>query len=233
MVEKGMMKFGEVSVELDPTSLLKSLDNLEKLQAGAVQKLALALNLPVEPFERRLLKPVLMGTLQNEWYQAYEGAIPPQCILYQEKRVARYKEQLEELKNHTGEDVVTSRKVRTPSDKAPRVSKMYVLNVAKADIYKAFKGQKYLIIKAMTEAGKALSVDDISGLVQDTPETKAPSKANCAFHINAFGHEGVVTAVDSDGKAVPVEPKETPAPKAEAPKVAPPATAKKSDKKKK
>lgn len=230
MAELKKVLIGEVEVTLDPKGILESIAALDKMDAGVMQKMAAGLGLPTDPFEKRLVKPVLQGAVQNEWYKAYgEGkVVPAKVVTGQDGRIARYKQQLVELASSDGTDLVTSRKARSAESK-PRDAKLYRLVEKTKDVWSKFKGQKYLIIKAMTElgampGGKGATVKAISETVKETPETIAPSLKNCAFHVNAFGHESIVEAVDAGG--LPLKEDKADAPKAKA-EPAKPATPKK------
>lgn len=214
-----------VKFEVSPTDILASLDALDKLSSDQFKALATANGVPSDPYDKRLLKPILMGIVQNAWYLAYKGQVPEKCVANQDRRVARYKEQLEELKNHNGEDAVVSRKAPSAAPARERVVNLYRLTTATKETWEKFKGQKRLIVRAFLELkavqpeGTGVSVKTISETVKETEETVAPSLKNCAFHVNAFVHEGIVECTNA-GEASPEIKPQAPAPKPAAEKPA-------------
>lgn len=239
MITGNTFAAGSVKFTINPENIIETLDAVEKLDAKQMQGLADHFQLPAVPFEKRLLKPVIMGEVQSAWYKAFTGSVPEKCEVNQQARIERYKQQLEEVKNHTGEDKVVSRKSPSGSTSAaPRAANLYRLVESQKEVWGGFKGQKRLIVKVMLDAGavgpdgKGVSVRFIADTVRDTEETKAPSDKNCAFHINAWGHESIIERINEDGTVAEVQkPKadEQPAPPpAEAKKTETPAAAKKS-----
>lgn len=214
---------GEVTIPLT-AKLLESFDALDKLDAGAWQKMAAAAKLPIEPFEKRLLKPVLMGLLQSAWYKATEGKVPEVCVANQARREARYKGQLEELKaNIDGKDLVTGAK-KKKEGAAPKAAQRYRL--AKGTDPEKFSGQKYVVvatIKAL-DKGEGVYARDVVEKQAKFPGVIAPSDKNVAFHLNGMAKAGVIEALDEKGEVVQ---------KSAPPKDEPKAAEKKADAKKK
>lgn len=212
-----ILKAGEVSFEIDPSSILKTLEVLEKQTAPVFGKLALDLGIPAEPLDKKLLKPVLMGEVQNAWYQTFQGNIPEKCVANQASRLTRYKQQLEELKANGGEDLVVGRKAKaTATGAAAKTSNTYRLASATEDVWGKFSGQKFIIVQTMRDLGavgpegKGVTVRQIFEGQKQYPGIVPPSDKNCAFHINKFGHDGIIERLDGDGKVA-----ETQQPKAE------------------
>jgi hypothetical protein len=205
------VKIGKVVVAVVAASLIDTLELVEKLDSATYKKLADEIGVPAVPFDKRLLKSVVLGAVQNAWYEATTGEVPDKCTLNQEGRIDRYKTALDEIKNNDGKDLVSRSIKEAKGDKVPRSATLYRLLEKTKEAWSAYRGQKYLIVKAMLENaggpdGTGCTVRTIADTVRDTPETKAPSDKNCAFHINAFGHEGVIEKVDSTGKVIADEP---------------------------
>lgn len=211
---------GEVSLPLDPKSLLTSFDALDKLDAGGWQKMAAAAKLPIEPFEKRLLKPVLMGLLQAEWYKQVEGKVPEICVSNQARRVARYKQQIEDLKNNVdGKDQVRpdgSTHKAKKEGAVPKAAQKYRL--AKGTDPDKFSGQKYVVlatIAALDPKGVGVYARDVVEKQAKFPGIIAPSDKNVAFHLNGMSKAGLIEALDEKGEVVQKsappkeEPKET------------------------
>lgn len=227
MSTQNLVKLGDVNVEIDPKSLLATLENFEKAEATTMKKLADFLTLPATPFEKRLIKPVLLGAVQNAWYEATSGGVPDQVLANQTARIDRYKLQLQEVVNNDGKDLVVPKKRTSEGgERKERASNLYRLTEATRKVWAEFKGQKRLIIRAMEAldalpGGKGCTVRQIADTVRGTDETVAPSDKNCAFHVNAFGHEGIVEKLGVDGKPEEAKSETEPTktePKKEAPK---------------
>lgn len=60
---------------------------MDKINDTVFRRWAELNGLPVDPFNRDLLRPVMMGILQNAFYQDVEGSVPESCITNQQKRV--------------------------------------------------------------------------------------------------------------------------------------------------
>jgi hypothetical protein len=223
---------GEVSIPVDPDSILKTINNLDTCNAGLWVALARNNDLPTDPFNRKLLKPVLMGVLQNSWYERFgENGIPERVSAGQKARVAKYHEDLEKFKQNPGS--VDS--LRTPEVKSPRTARTYRLTDSKLEEAKKFKGQKKLIIDAMISMGASgtntgVSTATIADAIKDKLETKQPPERVVAFYMNTLAKDGVI---DSPGDQANL-PDTTPAAVAEPTAAEEPAAktkAKKSSKK--
>lgn len=229
--KKHHLTFGESKVAYNPENLLETMTDFESgADNDLLKALAKHFSLPIEPFNKKLVKPVLIGEVQNEWYRVVKGSVPTQPTAYQKSRIENYKVRHEQFKNSDGTDLLTSRS-SSKGEKKERKANVYRLTAeTKEKGWGTFKGQKRLIIKAMQEldafpAGKGCTVKQIADTVKDTEETVKPSDKNCAFHINAFGHEGIVEMQKEDGTwgAAHDDPK---------PKTPPPSDPKKDDAKK-
>lgn len=194
---------GEVSFEIDRTDPHKTLQAINNLKTGDLQKMASAVGLPIEPFDKTLVRPVLLGVLQNAWYKEIKGAIPASCVSGQANRVSRYKQQVEELKNAASEDLVAAaKKTKKASTSAPKAVFRVVLDSAQEKVYAAKSDQQGLIVNAFVKAKavssnkehKGLSVAEVAELVQDCSccRAKKPSQTNTAFHINNWKNDGLL-----------------------------------------
>lgn len=213
---------GEVSIPVDHESILKTIDNLEKCNAGVWVALARQNEIPCDPFDRKLLKPVLMGILQSAWYKQFgENGVPEKVTMNQETRVKQYIVDLEKLKSNPKQTASSDGK------REPRISrgvKSYRLTETTRTAWEKYKGQKKLIIEAMLAmsagpGGSGVSAATIADAVKDKLETKQPAERVVAFYMNAFTHEGVV---EEPGKQVELPtasaPEPEPQPEPEKPK---------------
>lgn len=200
--------FGDVKVAYDKTNLRATLDQFQKdAKVDDLKKIADHLQLKCAPFDRKLLLPVLIGEVQNEWYRQVKGQVPGQPEKNQADRIKRYLANLAMIENNDGTDVTLLRVAKGKSAE-PRKANVYRLTESTKEGDKGwgnFKGQKRLIIRAMKEldafpGGKGCTVKQISDTVRGTEETVAPNEKNCAFHLNAFGHDGIVEKLGDDGK---------------------------------
>jgi hypothetical protein len=222
--------FGDVKVAYDKTNLRKTLqDFLKDAKVDDLKKIADHRKIKAAPFDRKLLMPVLIGEVQNEWYRQVHGQVPGQPEKNQTDRLKRYLANLEMIEKSDGTDVsLAMSRVAKGKSAEPRKANVYRLTEPTNDIWSKYKGQKRLIIRAMKEldafpGGKGCTVKQISDTVRGTEETEAPSEKNCAFHLNAFGHEGVVEKQLEDGKFGPAHEDKG---KKEGTTTAPPAAAK-------
>lgn len=223
---QGKVRF---EVDADPkVGIQNSIFKIDSLPANEQVELANLNGLPVEPFNKKLLRPVLMGIVQNAWYQGVMGKIPDKVNIIHKKRVDDYSAQLEAFKNRpqANPDVVARVSRRRSSGEAkpqsaPRQAKAYRLTEAKRDVWSKFdKGQKAAIVKIMKSlgaegTGPGATVDSIAAASQGAMDTSTDPKRIVHFYINQFQHSGIVEVVGeqaqiTDTKAEPaVEPQPT------------------------
>lgn len=245
-VEGGKFKLGSLAVEVDLKDIPKSLAAVNKLSAAEAKAFAEAYGLPVEPFDKQLLRGPLMGFLQIAIYAARDGKAPDAVVKAQEGRVASYKSLLEAQKNAPEDDFVAKASKKTKSaGAAPRDSFKYRL-VEKTKSVKGAEedegwgnlyGQKFSVVQTMLslgaapadgKPGKGVTIAEISAAIKVFPGVKTPGPTNVTFHVNAFAKPevGFVERVNADGsvnesapkpKAPPAEKKAPAAPAAKAP----------------
>lgn len=234
-IKGNTFSLGEVSFEIDRTDPHKTLSAINNLKSADWQKMVAAAGLPVEPFDKTLARPVLLGILQNAWYKEVKGKVPESCVSGQTNRVARYKQQVEELKSAGAEDLVaTTRKPKKAAgEQKDKVVFRVVLVGAKMKELEATTGQKRLMVNAFLAAKavdtnkehKGLSVADVAAAVADCTCCKSPkpSQVNCAFHINNWKNEGFLFVVNQSELPEP-KSKKAQAPEGTAKTPAAPAT---------
>jgi hypothetical protein len=232
-IADGKFSQGELSFELDAKDLAKALQQVDKLTVAQHRELAKLNNIPTEPFDRRLLRPVILGLVQSAWYKAVKGAVPDKVVAAQQGRVVAYAKQLEDLKNVSADDLVTtrSRKSASPkSDSAPKSFSLYALVADKVAAILAkdpsqrpsetrLLGQQYMVVETIQQLAsdkKPATIDSIFTSLKPNPYVISPGKTNISFHINAFKKAGLVVVVDAQGAVVKEEAKAPAAKKEEA-----------------
>lgn len=202
VIKDGYFTQGEVRFLIDSNNLAKALDQADKLNAVQKKQLAEMNDIPCEPFDRHLLRKPLLGVVQNAWHKAKAGVIPADVVAGQERRLALYRQQLEDLINHSPDDIVGYGR-RKPKAVSVQILSKYSMDDNKKADWSKFKGQKYLIIKTMSELelkSKTLGVTcaEIAAAVQETPETLAPSRTNVQFYLNQWKKAGLLTVVNAE-----------------------------------
>ncbi len=223
MADIKVIKIGEFEIEVGK-NVLETLTTFDKLKAEDWKKLATAAKLVCEPFEKRLLKPVLMGVIQNAWYQTVEGKIPEKCKANQATRVTHYATLLEQLKNSDGKDLL----VKPPKAKSETAKSTVLWVLTTKGVGAKLTGQQFVMAKAMKTQGfvqgkTGASVADITAKLVEVEGIITPSDKNVAFHLNKWSKDGLAARVDEKGQflkeeAPSAEKKEDPKPKAEAKK---------------
>jgi hypothetical protein len=227
---------GSVRFECDSDpkqGIVRTLDQLDKLQANQLVELATLNQFPVDPFNKKLLRPVLMGVVQSAWYAGVLGKCPDKVAANQVSRVEAYVKQLEDFKNKPQAvvDVVdrVSRTRRssgtTSTGGAARQAKAYRLSLASKDKWDKFaegKGQKGAIVRIMKQLGAVgpdgpgATVDSIASASQGAMETGTDPKRIVHFYINQFQHGDIVEVVGEQAK-IPTQQAEKPAEEKPAP----------------
>ena len=219
MIEGKKFTLGEISFEIDPKSLQVSLESMLKQPTAAWPKMATAAGIPCEPFDQKLVRPVLLGFFQSAWYEAFTGSVPEKCQVNQVARIARYNQQLKELVDNDGKDLVVSR--TTKKDGTPKTPKVAVLWKLVEGKYADVKtGQRYIVVKTLLNLAaskpesfgfSALEVFENQAKLEGIKEA---GQTNVNFHLQKFKGEGIVVQVNADGTAR--TDNETPAPKSAA-----------------
>jgi len=219
-IADGKFTQGELSFDIDTKDLAKALQQVDKLTVYQHRELAKLNGIMVEPFDRRLLRPVILGLIQSAWYKAVKGNVPEKVAAKQADRITDYLKQLEDLKNVSADDLVAtrSRKASTKAESAPKSASFYTLDYKQIDALLAkdpgdrpkearLMGQQYVIIEtiknieAVTKKPGA-TVAQIAEQVKPNPYVMVPSKTNVSFYINAWKALKLVIVVDEKGTIV-------------------------------
>lgn len=208
-----ILKSSQVKLDLilaGDNALRETLTAAEKLEAPAYKAIATAAGLKAEPFDKNLLRPVILGIVQAAWFEAAGVAYPEKNAVNQSNRVSRYLQQLAELASNDGDDLVVSRKPRAKSNLPVKEANLYRLVSATEAVWSKFAGQKFVVVETMKALGAipngpGVSVATIVEKLVSFPGIVPPGKNNVSFHVNAFGHEGIVERVNADGTVAEIQ----------------------------
>jgi hypothetical protein len=199
-------KQGNVRFPVDQKSVVVSVQTLDKLNRTTWMNLAQVNHFPINPFNETLLKPLLIGVIQLEWYkkfspQAKNSAGVPLvelCNANQAKRLEKYREELA-MVGKEKETVKKARKEKAAKEgkvAAPRKAQHYAIAVdAKLDGY---KGQLLLILQAMVDLNKPATAVEIAERIKDQLVTKQPPERVVGYYMNVEQKSGLVVAVSED-----------------------------------
>ncbi len=90
--------YGDVKFPVDKESLSNSVNLVDSLNAAVKVQILLNAGLPADPYNEKLSKPVIMGIIQNIWYETFEDSVPETCIRNHERRIVKYKKDIETLR---------------------------------------------------------------------------------------------------------------------------------------
>lgn len=198
-----------------PPALRKSIDKLDSLKLSEWKQLARNLDLPVEPFDKRLLRPILGREVQNAWYVRVHGVCPQNLLDAQVKHVAFYNQQIELLKQQQAFSDANDATARTPkAEKAEKAGgNVYAFVAAKrkeleTDLY----GQMYSVVKSLAtletaggETFKGATVGQIFSGLPILEGIKTPLKPRTGLLLRNLVGDGFLTCVDAAGKKVVFE----------------------------
>lgn len=182
------------SDDLHTNSLLKSIDAIDKLPAGRWGELAIQNQLPCDPLDRKLLRPVFMGIIQLAWYRAFEGEPKPDLIDNQASRVEAYKRDLEHVRLIGSQPVDRAGKARQPRDpnqpsKPAQGARAVRLTEGAAESWSSFVGQKGVIVAAMCAAhacgpeGLGITKDQLAIACRGKLNTRQPEERVISFYF--------------------------------------------------
>lgn len=115
---KAYFEQADIRFSVDPRDLNNVVgsnggDNvIDKMMDSQVASLAIASGLPVSPFARELLRPVLTGVVQLTWYRDLENYTSAHLEENQEKRVELYKRLLSSYKAEPEPSSEGSKRIR-------------------------------------------------------------------------------------------------------------------------
>jgi hypothetical protein len=140
---------------------------IDKLMDSQVAMLATANYLPIHPFVRELLRPVLTGLVQLVWYRDLEGRVSEHLRENHARRVELYKAKLSQYKEPAeGSDKPAARSHKATTD----WSKTYAVsaNKQKAEMCKGREAQLLAVIKGLGKGSFAQIVEASRNKVQTT-----------------------------------------------------------------
>jgi hypothetical protein len=204
---------GEVRFPVDTTQV-GTFNTFDKLNSGIWAQLAKENEIPADPFDRKLLKTLLMGVVQLVWFRDVEKRDENQMIEVtktQQSRLETYLKRLKDLKENP--DRVPGEKRASTASK-PRASKQYKLNPEAKATWEKFGGQKKIIIDAMLKFEGGATCNTIADAIKSQLTTKQPAERVVAFYMNDFGHKKIVLVVGEQAEIETAPPAEA-APKQE------------------
>src|SRR5262249_53961340 len=96
--EKPVLVLGEVKVPFNPDNLRETLEEFQgSVKNDELKKIADSLKIKSVPFDKRLLMPVAIGAVQNAFYLAVKGTVPPEPDKNQKLRIKAYSSAVEAL----------------------------------------------------------------------------------------------------------------------------------------
>lgn len=202
--ETGQLVFKQGDVQFNiPNTVAKMVADFDALNSGVWIKLAEANELPTEPFDKKLLKTVLLGIVQNTFYHDIEHRQDTDPVKYEELlktqvgRVEKYKKLIQEAKDNP--DKKKSGSVAgARTSKGPAAQKQYRLLESAREVWSKYKGQKAIITEYMVKMGAVspkgpyLSCAVIGEGIKAVLTTKQPPERVAAFYMNEWGHNKVV-----------------------------------------
>lgn len=214
-IENGFYVQGDLKFAVDAADAHKTFDAVAALSQPDKIKLAKLNGIQAEPYNKQLLTNILKSVVQNAWFANNLGNIPTDVLSGHNARLTRY---AAEISVPTSAVDFLSKKTRAASKTRPVL--LYVIDEAKYEAnYKEWRGQRYLVIKAMLEIGAkgtaGKSIRDIFDNTKETRETAGPTRNAVGQIVNKLLEAGIVTLLnpqDVRQKAINKAPTPAPAP---------------------
>lgn len=156
---------------------------LDRLTDSSIAALAAANGLPINPFSREDLKPVLHGIIQHAWLRDVDGRVSDRNLEYQRKRVERYLARLEEIKLNPEEE--SGKSTTYKAVRQYRVSK-------NADI-SSYRGRRLALLTTLKQMGPA-TIFQITEKLKTNPDFKTKSDLTrvVTYLVNDHARSGEV-----------------------------------------
>lgn len=160
-ITKNVFTCGEATFEInrdhkDNKGLIETINAIDKQPSSVWLKFATALELPVEPFDKSLLRPVLKGELQSAWYASVgKNGVPgvsEGVKNAQMNRINEYKQKIAALVTRVVDDADFVTKLKMKKTKTAKVTNLFVLVASKInELCTELYGQQYIVVKSMKE----------------------------------------------------------------------------------
>lgn len=201
--QKAYFKQGDISFEVDLKDLNKVVDGnrqgtpVDKLMDSQILSLAEINGLPVTPFSRDLLRPVLIGVLQNTWYRDIEKRELSEHLLQnQSNRVAWYHRALRDYKEPE-EKKASKAPAGLGGTTAARAVAKGVSLTQKITLKKMPKEgdipkQAFVMMTILKEKGGVLTAADLQNAMAGKVVSKQPMSIIWNFYRNKLVQEKFV-----------------------------------------
>lgn len=146
-----------IEFEVFADNMVKSVQQLDTLSDTAWQNILLGAKLPTEPWIKETAKAVVMGIVQNVWYQTFTGAIPEKVARRQEDREREYPKMIAVIAERRAEAVAKAERTKAAKagvDPAVRAAEREAKVKAKVED-KAKRAAERAADKVMRDADKA------------------------------------------------------------------------------
>lgn len=195
----------DISFAVDPKDLCKvvgangEVSPIDVLLDSQLVTLAQANGLPVAPFVRELLRPVLIGIVQLVWYRDIEKHTSEHLETNQQNRVSWYLNALRNYKEKPQETADNGAAAKPGRAKAAGASspKAKVGLTATVELKKMAKEdelpkQAFNILEILKEKKAAISVADLQNAMVGRITTKQPMSTIWAFYKKRLVDEGFI-----------------------------------------
>jgi hypothetical protein len=176
--------------------VIKSVAVLDKLNRGTWLSLASLNHLPCNPFNETLLKPSLIGVIQNSWYRHFDPSLKglPELEAKQVARVEKYKAEIQQVKDYQTDPAKKPKKPKAEGTaKAPRAAQLYAL--ATGAKLEGIKGQRLVIFQVMVDLNRPATAADITEKAAAHLKTGQGPDRVVAYYMNQEQKSGLIVTV--------------------------------------
>jgi hypothetical protein len=172
---------------------------LDRLMDSEIVTLAQANNLPVQPYARELLTPVLKGVLQNTWYRDIEQHESDHLRDNQQARVAHYLFELKRYREPAAEGSKSSRSGRAagaPRKQGVRASMLSKsFQVVNKDAKNVASGREAALLSVLLTFKGGETMAAIVEAAKDKVKTKQDFEKTIARFLKELIEHGAVAEV--------------------------------------
>jgi hypothetical protein len=194
MIEGSVLKQGDVEIEIDLHSLIRTDELIKNLDPVLIKKLGEAYGVKIGyGHPSTALRVMVRSHVQNEWFVATRGEIPVAVKDQHNKR----EKQIEQAAAASGGEGNGS---DTPKERAPRPLarvKMATLNEAKTQDLGKIRGQRQIVVKYLGQVGEG-TAEDIAKAIEASGEAY-PSKDtvlnSVKYHLKGLKDTGFIVEV--------------------------------------
>lgn len=197
---------GDIRFAVDPRDLAKVVGSKSTKESGCIARLmdsqivtlAQANGLPVSPFVRELLEPVLVGHLQLIWYRDLEKHETDHLTTNQQARVANYLRRLSEWKAPAETGSSNGSRAPRAAGSAPRAAKTAASLTTGIELKKMPKEsdlpkQAFVMMTILKEKGGKMSVAELQSAMVGKVVTKQSMSNIWGFYRAQLVSKGFIT----------------------------------------